>query len=200
MAFQPATACIKAAINYTYLGVPVANVLHFATNGLPATSTEVTDLANSLATAWASEVMPLLSNQLTLNSVVCTGLDTPTSPQATVFASTVGGVSAAASPGNVAFVISFTSGLAGRGTRGRLYAPGLNETDVVGNSVSSTFAADLLGAIFDAIAIVEAAVALYHVIVSRFLNGSPRANGVPVVITTYGYRDLVVDTQRGRLR
>lgn len=102
-------------------------------------------------------------------------------------------------PGNVAFCVSLRTGKAGKSYRGRMYHPWLGESDVTGNSLSST-RADAIIAAWETLDAALAASDWDVVVVSKYTNGAPRASGIKTRVSAYMYTDLNVDTQRRRVR
>lgn len=102
-------------------------------------------------------------------------------------------------PGNATVALQRSSGLSGRGTRGRIYWQGLSDAVVTGNSVDPAFLANLLGAM-DATDAAAAVLAWTPVIVSLFVGDVPRAVGLTFEILTWKYADSLVDSMRRRLQ
>lgn len=101
-------------------------------------------------------------------------------------------------PGNVTVALQRSSGMSGRGTRGRIYWQGMPESQVAGNYVSGAFLANLVGAleVTDAAAI---ALEWLPVIVSLYEGDAPRAVGQALELLTWKWVDNNVDSMRRRL-
>jgi hypothetical protein len=102
-------------------------------------------------------------------------------------------------PNNVAYCVSFRTGLTGRSNRGRNYVPAISDADLNGpNHVTSTFRGQVVSGYQDllpggAITVGNWAVA------SRFHNKLPRTVGVATPINAVLTVDDVLDSQRRRL-
>lgn len=146
----------------------------------------------------------MVSNHQYLRTEV-TGLDSETdlSSQSAVFA-TAGSEGVNALPNNVSFVVSQNCGLTGRTTRGRVYLPPIPRTYVntAGDQYDHLFstAVSAYVNVIDGVRIAIENIGTWDaVIVSRFHNGSKRAEAVTCKwINTYANSDKVA-TRRSRL-
>src|SRR5512145_987200 len=200
MAFIPVPNAAQVVINQRLHGEEVVNVLHFArSGGFPLASLGA--LATLVSTNWVSEVLPNLSADLTLESVVARDLSVADGQQAVqaVSPAEAGGIGQAALPGNVAYVITHRTAFIGRSRRGRTYLAGLGEDDVTANTFL-TVRADALATAFNTLRTELAGAGFFFCIVSRYTNGAPRATGITTAVDVSVARDYTVDTQRGRLR
>jgi hypothetical protein len=111
-----------------------------------------------------------------------------------------GGVLVSGLPGNVSFSVKKSSGLTGRSARGRLYWIGIpdNKLAVNENQLDSVYAQQVEDAV-EAMRLAIDATAWAPVIVSRFLDGLPRATGATFAwIATVAVNENI-DSQRRRL-
>lgn len=101
-------------------------------------------------------------------------------------------------PGNVTIALQRSSGLSGRGTRGRIFWQGIPESQVAGNYVAGPFLSNLVAALelTDAAAVVAG---WLPVIVSLYEAGLPRSAGVTYDLLTWKWVDNAVDSMRRRL-
>lgn len=199
MAFVPVPNGFLARVRYTLFDQLIENTLWFITADPP--SEVLTPIASTVLDAWGDNVMPLLSQDLTLREVYVTDESEQNGGSATATFGTgplAGGVSNSGLPGNVALCVSFRTAQRGRSFRGRIYLPGLYETAVTGNQIGSTIATSLVNAVETAVAAVEALGAI-HAVVSRYANGAPRTTAVATPVVAYLATDLTVDSQRRRL-
>jgi hypothetical protein len=206
MAFIPAPNTAQVNIRYLYAGQQIENTLYFH-KGSAFSGTDLQDLADSVNDHWASDVMIDLSNALQMTSVYVVDLTTASSGVATHTESHTGSNSgSAATPGNVAFCLKFTTASRGRSFRGRIYLPGIpigyeSTPGILNQSDADTLLEDVQGAIGQ----IVADTGLTHVVVSRYsgvdVNGDPipRATALSTPVTGYSYTDRNSDSQRRRL-
>lgn len=203
MPFISAPNCAEAVIRFTLPNGNIAvNVLNFRRiDSTDYTLTTLTDLTNRLKT-WHAALYDLCqSNQVSLTSIYARDLsnefgavvDVPVSP------AQVGAVASPALPANVTLSISHRTGFAGRSYRGRSYVVGLSEGSVAGDFVGSS-AANLAQTAFNGLRGGDFVLNGHEfVILSRYTDGAPRSEALPIAVTQSLYVDLRVDTQRRRL-
>jgi hypothetical protein len=111
----------------------------------------------------------------------------------------VGSNAGAALPNNVTACVSLRSNFAGRSARGRLYWQALTETQVVGNTIDTSVAGDIVAAV-QAIDVAMTGLGYELSIVSYINNGAPRVGGpVYFFVSDILMTDFTVDSQRRRL-
>jgi len=199
MAFVPVTNVAMAEIRMIWDGQRVENTLYFLGGGAWNT-TQLGTLAFDLRGWWDSNIAPEISNTVSLSEVYITDLSTATSPtmQAPGGPSYAGGLTGPTLPNSVSLAVSFRTAGRGRSSRGRNFAVGLTESQVVGNEVVGT-AIDALIDAYEVLLNLPLPNTAEWVVVSRFTNGAPRASGVAAPVTDVVIVDPVVDTQRRRL-
>lgn len=200
MAFIPVPNTAQFNIHQLLFGVPVENTLSFEQDE-PWTAADLATATVGLETWWETEIAPLLSSDITLVRVSGRALDTAASPvwENPVVPAVAGGVASPSMPGNVAFVISLRTGLAGRSFRGRNYVAGIPDNVQTSNVVSQAFANALIDAYSELVG-TQALVPGMLVVVSRQANNAPRVTGVTTNVQSVIVTDLTLDTQRGRLQ
>lgn len=199
MAFIPVPATAEVNINQRLDGEQVQNNLYFYNPSLWS-SEALQNLANAIG-GWVENFLyPPLSQDLSLVEVVATAQGSAIAPQESYAPVELvrGGVGQEALPNSVALCISFRTGLRGRSARGRNYVAGLPEGSVVQNTVSQALAGALVSA-YNQLPALAASLGCDWVVVSRYANGAPRAEGVTYIITNAIATDLTVDSQRRRL-
>lgn len=201
MAFQPVPDTARFAVVMDDSAADLfVNVFYFRRSGqwgLP----ELQAGATTLATAWANDVLPFLMQFTRLIRIEARG-ERAQSDVSFQYVPPTPPVSNRAGPGlpyQVAFCVTHFTGLTGRANRGRTFFGPLSENDqdygLLSQAVANAFVAAL-----GSIRSLMAAQGWEHVVVSRFLNRTRRAQGVTVPIIGYRYYDLVLDSQRSRQR
>lgn len=153
--------------------------------------------ANTLQALFGTNIMPILSNLITLSSVQVTEFN---SGVTTDFISTnapvAGGQSGALLPSNVCILVKKLTGLLGKENRGRMYLPGVSESLVVSPSAISVAH----------LATIQAALNTWYtaMVADHFQPYIHRKTSVPadfhsVAITSFLPESLFA-TQRRRLR
>ncbi len=200
MAFQPVPNTSRLAVVYSRGGVLMVNVFHFYRDGQWGAQ-ELELLLDAFSNVWLTEVMPNLSTAVLVNRYEARGLRSQIDDYAALFPTTphAGGIGGDLTPGNVAFCITHTTGLAGRSARGRTYFGGFSEEDVSGDAISQQRALNLRNALFS-MRTATLGAGWVPVVVKRYENKVllPTAEVLPV--TGYRFTDTILDSQRRRLR
>jgi len=156
-------------------------------------------LANALAQWAVDELMPILSNGITLVGANATGQVNDHAPSVNSDLSFPfpGAINSPTVAPQVAAVVTTRTQDRGRSFRGRNYVPGIPTSALSApGSLGSTAAAALLAA-WGALSDVESLTSTVHVVDSHFSGGSARSSGVTTPIIEYTM-DLPLDTQRRR--
>ena len=197
MPFVPVPSTAMVELLYRQDSQRLENTLYFRQADDYDTA-ELTTLATEVI-AWATaNLLPLVSNQVTVVGVKATSLESETAPAVEVAANVVGGNSFPALPNNATLAIKFLTASRGRSARGRNYWVGLTENDVLNNTVNPVVVAAMIAAyqeLLDAGTITEGAWS----VVSRTLDGDPRNPGIAQLVTGVTVTDATVDSQRRRL-
>lgn len=201
MPFIPIPGCAQVNIRGTINGVPMENVLHFRKESATAwSSAQLGDLNSAVITNWAVDIVPLFASGYVALSVYCRDL---TFEAGAVFEGnfppgTAGQADGETLPGNVALVLTHTTGLAGRSFRGRTYFGGLSELSVAANNAVSGFVSNL-GEGFSNFIGTLAGNDFLLVVASKYSNNAPRSPGIMTTVQNSSFRDTRVDSQRRRL-
>jgi len=111
-----------------------------------------------------------------------------------------GSSSTALLPSNATIAVKFSTGLAGRSYRGRVYHPALTEGMVTLNALASGEGSNILTFWETLMTDIAAGVDATHVVASRFNGGAPRVTGVATPVISYTLTDVKIDSQRRRLK
>lgn len=200
MPFQPVPNTAHVALNGTLNSEQVQNNLFFVNPSGPFTDSDLEVLSQSVADWWGANLRPNQGPAYSLRQVTATSLQTAIDVQWTwstglPLAGTAGG---ATLPGNVAFCVSFRTGLSGRSARGRNFVPGLTEAQVTGNTVESATVNALVAAY--ALLLNPVTTGGYTwVIVQRRQDGVQLPAGITRNVGSVVAVDTNVDSQRRRL-
>lgn len=200
MPYVPALNTAMAELRFLWSTQKVENTLYFEASAGMST-TLMTNIGNGLVTWWQTNVRPSMSNALTLSEVYLTDLTTQTGPTVSipVTSNNVGQDVGEALPFNCAFVITLRTANRGKAGRGRNYIPGMTLSSVSSSTVELTFANAMSAAYTALVGAGAVAAGAQLVVVSRFLNGSPRSQALVQPVTSVLYIDRIVDSQRRRL-
>jgi hypothetical protein len=200
MAFQPAPGVAEVRMNYEAFGQNMVNIFHVKTAA--DWSTEFLENLGILFREWyAAEIRDTQSTAVTLAKIQVRDLttefagyyeDVPTT-------SNTGTRTSPALPLGVAAVITWTTGLTGRSTRGRTYHLGVTEDAAIGNELEPVYQAQLQGA-YEVLPPLIAAEEVDWVmcVLSRVQGGVPLAEAIGYQITQTAV-DAYIDSMRRRL-
>lgn len=123
----PAGFC-QATLNFggNGLAFPAACVLGLDQGG----GATPEDVAENVYTTFSSTILPQLTNDIVLESVLVKFGPNDTGPSAEFTGTDDGGISSPGAPSNVAYLIRKNTSLGGRKGRGRMYVPGVSEATV----------------------------------------------------------------------
>jgi len=201
MAFIPVPDCVHIKIEGRVDNQTTINDLYFRSTIGPRSASDVNGLNNTIAGWYMTNMAPLLNEAWTGVKATARGLSNVVGFTAeSSMLGSVGGVTGEAAPNNCSMAVSFRTGLAGRSNHGRNYVPCLTNSQVIGNTIDSDWANDVLGAygllIFPSVDIPSGWI---WVVVSRFTGGAPRLTGTFQEIISVNVSDLIVDSMRTRL-
>ncbi len=185
-------------MSYTYLGEVLENVWYFR-EADPFDATSLAALNTSIASNWATTMKQHLSTGCFLDFIESTALDTDAGAQDTLAVAAGGVIAGAGYPGGVTIAIKFATGLAGRSNRGRMYWPGIAESQATGNDLNSAVATAFVADVSDLFAGVNTDVTAEHVVVSYCHNNAWRTTAESNLVTSYLLVNNDLDSQRRRL-
>jgi hypothetical protein len=191
---------MAATLIHEFLSQRLTNTIYIRQDN-PITPADLGDIASSLVTLWAQNVMPRLSNQTRFVGVSVRDLSVQ---NGLVFDYTgqplpvSGGIPGPPAPSSVAVVVSLRTDRAGRSYRGRLYLAGLSETQTDGNFFNGNLPTLLANAVTNVLLGLATGTRV-PVVVSKFFNKNPRPSGVTTPITAVAARTVRVASQRKRL-
>lgn len=169
--------------------------------------TDVETFIQQLRDLVETELLPLLTNTITLIELVGRVLDTATAIGFSIpgTAGNSGGQSGQPKSNNTTYTISFKTGLTGRSFRGRNYVVGIPENGANGNTINTSFRTGVL-AFYASVKALASENGTPWVVVSRYSGVDPithkpipRVTGITTPITSVTTFDMTVDSQRRRL-
>lgn len=199
MPYIPVENTVSIEMIYSFNSQVCENVLHYR-KGAAWSLSEATDLCDAIKAWWSATLDSYISVDVSLTQLRVTNLETQDG-----FVLNYGtglplpGAAAGASlPNNCCLVITKRTAKRGRSFRGRIYVPGMTETFVTGNTVTSGTVTGLVNAFNAMKAVTVGATTADMVVVSRFTGNAPRVTGVTEAITGFT-SDGTIDSQRRRL-
>lgn len=194
----------QAEVQYSLGGLGVSNRLWFQNRQPPTTGTQVQALADALFLWWAANVMPPLSFQLALLSVLVKSWDDPNSPLIGLASGSVAGGSLERShSANVAIRVPFGWPLQYNLRQNSNFVPGVPLDQVDVNNFSSSIRHDLFEAyagLIDAAVLFGPFPAWRWVAVSLQESRAPRAVAFSAEIIGPKFVTTVVSPRRYRTR
>lgn len=201
MVFIPANNVLMVEMRGSQFAQEIENTLYFQHTGA-ITASAVDALFDFIELTMIPAFKDDQATTFSWDELYGTDLTTATSPTySRSFVPPIAGTgSGAAMPNSVATVTSFRTAGRGRSSRGRNFFPGLTENYVTGNEVALAVINDIVAAYELLMGGGTFPSAWVWVVLSRFLDGSPRAAGLAQAIVDVLSTSLTVETQRGRLR
>jgi hypothetical protein len=196
MAFIPVPDAAKVTI-FGHTGDKEWTVnLWFAMPGFD--SNDMTNLADYLYDWIDTSFRVPLSDNTTVDSLTIYDMRTEDGDKVVKSVGLAGAQTGSPATVASACVVSFYGTKRGKWNQGRNYVTGLNEADMTEDEMDSTVATTIR----------DSYRYLYNypptpwvwAVVSRYLNGSPRTNGVWTAVVSCIVRNLVLGTQKRRLR
>lgn len=206
MAFIPVPNTVAVDVIYQWDAQVVENTLYFEYT-TPPISSDLQDLLTGIRDLIATELLPLLSNTLSLIRLTAQVIDAADGlfRLLNVSPALQGSGGDRPVPSNVSYAIQFKTGLSGRSFSGRNYVVGILEADVTSNDVATDLRTGLL-AFYTAVSAMSAGLGFLHVVVSRYSGVNPttgrpipRTTGIATPVLSYTTFDNTVDSQRRRL-
>lgn len=197
MPFVPAPGVVSYELRGNLLGQEVENVMYVQQ---PTGAAQVAAVAAAIESWIENTWSDLWSQDTEWDEIYATVLTTDTSPAYSfpISPTIPGQVASPSLPGNVSFCFSARTDARGRSSRGRLYAFGLAESTVVGNTFDAAFISGGLAALM-ALRSTLSGLEATPVVVSRISGGAPRVTALVRPIITWAAVDSTVDSQRRRL-
>lgn len=199
MPFQPVPSVYQVELRFNQEEQEVENILYFRRT-TEASEAQMATLANNLGSWYTANLKPIQSNTVTLREIYVRDLATNEFEEFTLafISGNVGERTSPAMPNHVTLSVSFRTGLGGRTARGRNYFIGLTDNQVT-NNVVVTAEANLILSAYETIITDVNTTDLKWCIVSRYINGAEREQGVSRDVISVTLPNLVVDSQRRRL-
>lgn len=206
MPFVPVPSTAEIEIQMALDSQHIENTLYVSRTDLAFDVTDLEEIANAVVSWWQTECRPLYSDQVRLDAVKVTSLESSTAPvwEQPVSLNNTGTLTSAALPNNVCFTLTILTSQRGRSFRGRNYIGGLTEALVTANAVGGTHIQNWITAYTQLKSDIDA-LNRFLVVVSRFSgvdgNGKPipREEGIATIVTGFRVFDDIVDSQRRRL-
>lgn len=206
MPFNEISNCVKCTVNQSFRGQQCLNNLWFLHTAGAVNLVDLTALATGLVSFWATEIMPLLSDDLELVSVLARDYTAENGLELLAGSTGVSGGGGDAMPNNVAACVSVRTGLAGRHYRGRLYLGGIARATVSENSFADLFIANVSDSFNGITGVAGLAPNWQWVVVAQTQSNPtpppaqiPIPGGIVTPVTNVVFVDNIVDSQRRRL-
>lgn len=199
MASVPIPNCALVEFRYDIEAQQCENTL-YVTNEAGWSADALTGLASNMRDWWSGSLATMIHPIVKLREVVCSDLHDAAGAQVAITGGGLAGTLAGtALPANVAFCISFRSGLRGRSFRGRNYVPGMiQENQETPSTLVGAFVDDLI-VVYSGLLTAVFPSGQQWVVASRFADGAPRVTGVTTPVASVVATDRVFDSMRTRL-
>lgn len=206
MPFIPVPNTAMAELVYTFKSNRYENTLYFLF-AAPPTDAELTSLAGDLATWWITNMAPELVDDIALDMIKMTSLQTATAnfQEFTDGLPQSGGDAGDPLPPQDAMVVTIKTTTRGRSYRGRNYIVGLPEDTQSGGEWSVGIMGAIEGAYAELVAVATAN-NVDWVVVSRYsgvnpVTGQPipRVTGITTPVSSFAARPIVATQTRRKL-
>lgn len=199
MPFIPADDVLQVEFLITCNGQRVENVVHYYADAA-WTITDMTAFGTPLVTWWVNNIRPLVHTGTSLRAIRMTDMRAAIAPviEFNTGLPSVGSGAGASLPNSVSTVITKRTTLRGRSYRGRIYTYGMMETQMDGDAINPAVTTSYINAWNAALTFTVGAITWNMVVLSRYANNAPRANGEHTAVLNFT-SDGIVDSQRRRL-
>lgn len=197
MPFIPTVGGVKMDLAYDIQGVPAHNIFWVDVNA-EVTFTNIQTAMSGVITWVEDYLATVLSTEVDIISLTGTDGEHAEGTQIVhVFDPVVSGeIAANVSSTNVACVVSLRSGQTGRSARGRMYIPGLAESDILVNTIGATRLAAIAAVMAQLIEGINTVDPQHFLAINSFYtNNAPRAAGRMLNVTT-----AIVNSTIGTIR
>lgn len=181
-----------AQANFLFTGAAVPRGAQVTLGVLAPGGMSAQTLANNVATAFQVNVLPELTQDVTLETVSVKLGPNDVGPTAEAAVGVAGAGGTQTTSPNVAYLVRKVTALGGRSNRGRWYLPGVNEADVLWNGIIVAARVTSLQTahddFYDALVVTGNDPVILHNVV-----------GAPTAMTGF-QADSLAATQRDRLR
>jgi len=204
MAHQNCPGILQVEMRYVCDAQDIYNVFHVGKGDTdPWEFAAIADVIDSFYnTYWTSNQQALLTEEVQLAEIVATDLTSLSAQRIVrpIVPDEIGTHLGTVLPNNVTLAVKLAPATRGRGSAGRIFWPPTPEDEVAGDQYDNAYVSsivtcftDLMG---DLLALAESS---KLVVLSRVLNGAPRANGIGKDVVSVGASDLYCDSQKLRL-
>lgn len=199
MSFIPFDNCCEAAIEFDLAGIASVITLGFrSTVSEPFSVTDLADLATVIETQLVVPLAAIQAPTAVYRNIHLRDLDSVSGNVYDQPLTAVGSEGNTPVANQVAMTVTFLTGIAGRSYRGRNYVAGWRTQNLLNPTTFNSDICGIVAGIYETFDGALPAVSASHVVLSRFLDKSPRELGHAQDII--GYRaNTQVHTQRRRL-
>lgn len=199
MAFIPTPNTVRVSFQFTWAS-QIVEITIAVTKAAPWDAADITTTLGDLKDWFDAELRPYLSNQIALVNLTGTSQESSSAPSIDlpITPPMSGGAGDPSTANNVTLVTSFLTALRGRSYRGRVYTPGLPQSDLGTSTTFLTAAATAMTAAYAAINAALTVAGAAHTVISTRTAGAPRVTGVATPVTSYR-TETFADSQRRRL-
>lgn len=199
MTFIPTAGAVRVDIQYALAGQQVHNVI-WCSRASDWTAEQREDLAEAIKDWWDVTMKAYFASAIALNTITVVNQESANAPSSVLVVSPpiAGTPTAGSLPNNASMCVTLRTALRGRNYRGRMYLAGNTNTQI---DSSITFVLSTVTNILNGLIALKTAIealGAVWVVVSKYLNHSPRAAGLKTPITALA-ADTYIDSQRRRL-
>lgn len=199
MAFIPVPNTVMVEMIQVFKANRYENTLYFK-RATPWDDASMTSLGADLATWWDTQLGSQLSDQLSLDMIKLTSLESETAnfQEFTDGLPQSGGSATDPLPPQDSMVVTFKTNVRGRSFRGRNYLVGFVESMQSGGEWNTTIQGEIETAIAGLVTVATDNDCEW-VVVSRYTNNAPRVTGIATPVTGFAARPIVASQRRRRL-
>lgn len=197
MVFVPVQNTVHAELVYSFEGSIMENNLYYQFP-MGVDEDQLMTVQDNLNTWWDENIQQYQVDDLSLINVRVTDLTTENgmSLEGAVNPPAAGASATDPLPANCALQVSFTTPYRGRSYRGRIYIPGLPEDRSSGSQWTAAFLALMATAIDNLLLVDFEPYTANLVVVSRYHDGAPRAQGLHTAVSGYKISPYIVSQKR----
>lgn len=199
--YAPAPGVAEFVLQFTSYGDEQLNILDVHhKDGTAWTATQLNAMITTIHSWWSTTGKSQCATDFSLLKIRARDLTTANGSETEQDVTEAGTATGGAAPENASLAVKKSTGLAGRGFRGRIYHVGLTKTMINGDTVLDTPAGTILASYNSLLTAINAVTNCELCIVHSQAGNTPLNPRTNTPVLVFHLADTIVDSQRRRLK